>query len=84
MAKKLALIGFGAANLCVLTQLNKHLKYNEIEIDIYSPLTGWGGRFIRGLAYQEDIDKLLLNHHHKYMSIDLDAPDDFSYLWNKS
>ncbi|WP_157966591.1 hypothetical protein [Fastidiosibacter lacustris] len=45
MAKKLALIGFGAANLCVLTQLNKHLKYNEIEIDIYSPLTGGGGLF---------------------------------------
>ncbi len=73
MQYKIAIIGFGAGGLASLVSLYNHCNL-PLQIDIFQTQN----LFATGHAYQHDDNHILLNRHHKDMSIDADDPNSFT------
>lgn len=77
---KIAIIGFGAAGFSCFTALVKQkLIRSQALIDIYQPKAG----LLTGLAYQDDADYICINHHHDFISTDIDDPHGFTHWLEK-
>jgi len=80
-SKTIAIIGCGAAAVCFIRsfvhQCNSH-QLKHIKLIIFEPVSALGV----GLAYQNDLDNLLINRPAQTMSANLDQPDEF-FQWMK-
>lgn len=71
--KKVAIIGMGVAGISVLRAMEKHVEYQDYQIDLYNPLETFG----TGLPYQKDSEQLLINQTADTMSLELEDSMDF-------